>query len=297
MDEGFIDLRNTGDYNVGSDSFWPSFTDIMMVVVMIFMITSTILMLRNWELVRELRATIESERQAEAMARSATQTSETLEERLAQAQSEISELRMQLMRSNEINKATSRELIQVRQQVRTLESERKGLEARLQQSGQDLRQAHVTLQQRQDEIANQQARVAELEQLVLVRSDELEALRAQFAESELQLTSLQGTYDELSVKYNKLVKPARTAAGKYLVSVRYRKENGKYHLEYKEMEKDDYQTLTREELDRRLSDLKDEYSGQIYVKVVIPKDSGLSYNEAWGFTQDILTTYDYYYQE
>jgi len=297
MDEGFIDLRHAGDHSAGGDSFWPSFTDIMMVVVMIFMITSTILMLRNWELVRELRATIESERVAEALAQNATRTSETLEERLAQAQSEISELRMQLMRSNEINQATGRELVQTRQQVRTLESDRKELETRMQQSALELRRVQDSLQQKQDELSRQQAKVSELEQLELVRSDELAALRAQYAESELLLTSLQGTYDELSVKYNKLIKPARSAAGKYLVSVRYRKENGKYQLEFKEMEKDDYQTLSRKELDKKLSALKDEYSGALYVKVIIPKDSGLSYNEAWGFTQDILTSYDYYYQE
>jgi len=297
MDEGFIDLRPAGDFSTGGDSFWPSFTDIMMVVVMIFMITSTILMLRNWELVRELRATIESERQAEALAQSASRTSATLEERLAQAQSEISELRMQLMRSNEQNKTTSRELVQARQQLRTQESTRKGLEARLHQSGLDLRLAKENLKQKQEELSRLQESFAELEQLELVHSDELTALRQQYADSELKLTSLQGTYDELSVKYNKLIKPARTAVGKYLVSVRYSKEGGAYLLEFKTMEEDDYEKVDRKELDKRLSALKDEYAGQLYVKVIIPKDSGLSYNEAWGFTQDILTSYDYYYQE
>jgi len=297
MDEGFIDLRHAGDYSTGGDSFWPSFTDIMMVVVMIFMITSTILMLRNWELVRELRATIVSEREARAQAQSATRTSATLEERLAQAQSEISELRMQLMRSNEQNQATTRELVQARQQLSTQESAQKGLEARLRQSAMDLRLAKDNLQQKQDELSRLQESYAELEQLELVRSDELATLRAQYAESELKLTGLQGTYDELSVKYNKLIKPARTAIGKYLVSVRYSKEDGKYLLEFKTMEEDDYEKLNRKELDKRLSALKDEYAGQLYVKVIIPKDSGLSYNEAWGFTQDILTSYDYYYQE
>ena len=63
------------------------------------------------------------------------------------------------------------------------------------------------------------------------------------------------------------------------------------------MEEEEYRTLDRKELNSRLSTLKDEYSGQLYVKVIIPKDSGLSYNEAWGFTQDILTRYDYYYQD
>ncbi len=297
MDEGFIDLRYAGDYSAGGDSFWPSFTDIMMVVVMIFMITSTILMLRNWELVRELRATIESEHEAKALAQSATRTSATLEERLAQAQSEISELRMQLMHSNEQNQVSTRELVKARQQIRSAETVRQELEARLRQSTLDLKLAQENLQQKQDEVTHLSSTNASLQQEVLVRSDELAALRKQYDESELKLTGLQGTYEELSVKYNKLIKPARTAVGKYLVSVRYSKEGGKYHLEFKKMEQDDYETLTREELDKRLQALKDEFSGALYVKVIIPKDSGLSYNEAWGFTQDILTSYDYYYQE
>jgi chromosome segregation ATPase len=304
MDEGFIDLRHSGDYSSGSDSFWPSFTDIMMVVVMIFMITSTILMLRNWELVRELRATIAAELEAEALARSATETSETLEERLAQAQHEISVLRMQMMRSKEQSQKSARLLAETQQQVRTLESARQGLQARLQQSTLDLRLARENLQQTQEELArlnaaraSLQGTITELEQRELERSDELAALRAQYAESEMRLTDLQGNYDELNVKYNKLIKPARTAAGKYLVSVRYSKENGKYLIEFKTMEEDDYETLGRKELDRRLAALKKEYAGQLYVKVIIPKDSGLSYNEAWGFTQDVLTSYDYYYQD
>jgi chromosome segregation ATPase len=269
----------------------------MMVVVMIFMITSTILMLRNWELVRELRATIAAELEAEALARSAAETSETLEERLAQAQHEISVLRMQLMRSNEQNQKSAKRLAESQQQVRTLQSAREGLQARLQQATQELALSRDTLQQKENQLARLQATVSDLEARELERSDELAALRSRFEESELRLSDLQGNYDELSVKYNKLIKPARTAAGKYLVSVRYRKEGGKYLIEFKTMEGDDYETVSRRELDKRLAALKDEYAGQLYVKVIIPKDSGLSYNEAWGFTQDILTSYDYYYQD
>jgi hypothetical protein len=32
------------------------------------------------------------------------------------------------------------------------------------------------------------------------------------------------------------------------------------------------------------------------VKVVIPEESGLSYNEAWKFTFTLLEQYDYYHQ-
>ena len=38
-----------------------------------------------------------------------------------------------------------------------------------------------------------------------------------------------------------------------------------------------------------------ELGDELYVKVVIPDDSGLTYNEAWDFTKTVLTDYDYYY--
>ena len=53
----------------------------------------------------------------------------------------------------------------------------------------------------------------------------------------------------------------------------------------------------RRQLDERLTRLKDKYPRLLYVKVIIPENSGLSYNEAWTFTQDILNAYDYYYQD
>ena len=290
MDEGFIDLRYGAERDPGSESFWPSFTDIMMVVLMIFMIASTILMLRNWDLVRELRATLQAEREAEALALSATQTSETLEERLAQAQHEISQLRIQLLREGEQRNALDADLATSRQQLRQLESDRKRLSIKLQTLLAN--NARLT-----DEATSLQATVDELRELELSQTEELALLRQQSADSESALAALRGDYDDLSVKYNKLIKPARTAAGKYLVSVRYRKQDGAYLIEFKETENDSYEFLDRDELESRLAELKDQYAGSLYVKVIIPKDSGLSYNEAWGFTQQILTRYDYYYQD
>lgn len=296
MDGGFVDLRYGGEHGSGNESFWPSFTDIMMVILMIFMIASTLLMLRNWELVRELRSTLESEREAEALALTATRTSATLEERLANAQHEISELRIQLLRASEQQQTASR-------QLRTLEDDRQGLNARLQQSARQLQLSRGRLQQKQAEVSRisdensaLDMRLQEMHDLDQVRNRELATLQQQFSDSELVISDLQGSYDELSVKYDKLVKPARSAAGKYVVSVRYRKENGSYRLEFKELEQGDYEVLDREQLNERLSVLMDEYPGALYVKVIIPKDSGLSYSEAWGFTQDVLTRYDYYHQ-
>ncbi|MGD2138483.1 MAG: hypothetical protein PVF08_09515 [Gammaproteobacteria bacterium] len=310
MDEGFIDLRYDASNDKGGDTFWPSFTDIMMVVVMIFMIASTLLMVRNMDLVRELRATIESEREAEAMARSATQTSETLEERLAQAQHEISQIRMQLMRANEENQATRRELEESRQQVLALESAKQRLNVSLQQAQREarlsadrLRQQQAEFTQLQDTYKTSQQRLEEtvtelqqLEQASQAQSVELEELRQKQARASQQFAHLEGEYADLKVKYDKLFKPARSAKGKYVVSVRYRKIDGDYRLELKDSEDGSYETVSREQMHKRLAELKDRHSDKLYVKVVIPEESGLSYSEAWNFTFNLLEQYDYYHQ-
>ena len=53
--------------------------------------------------------------------------------------------------------------------------------------------------------------------------------------------------------------------------------------------------MSRIEMFRRLGALKERLGDELYIKVVIPEDSGLSYNEAWGFTKAVLTEFDYYY--
>ena len=63
-DDAFIDLRLNVQEGHNQESFWPSFTDIMTVVVMIFMIAMVVLLLRNIDLVNQLRATMSAEREA-----------------------------------------------------------------------------------------------------------------------------------------------------------------------------------------------------------------------------------------
>jgi chromosome segregation ATPase len=304
MDGGFIDLRQGADSNNGADSFWPSFTDIMMVVVMIFMIASTALMLRNWELVEELRATIIAEMQAEELARSMTETSATLEEQLAQAQHANSELRIQRMRANERIAELEARLAARDQRLLELETDNRKLAASLQKYRRDALLNDDQLKQTQDELATMQQRLEDVlvelsegEEMRQQQSAELATLRLGSSLTEQQLLTLQTEYSELQVKYDKLFKPARSAKGKHVVTVRYRKEAGSYKLHIKENEEDDYTEVSREELHRRLSVLKDKYANLLYVKLTIPDDSGLSYSEAWSFTVEMLDKYDYYHQK
>jgi chromosome segregation ATPase len=311
MQQGFIDLRRNASTESGADSFWPSFTDIMMVVVMIFMIASVVLMLRNWDLVQALRDTIESEREAEALALSMTETSATLEEQLAQAQHENSEMRMRLMRANEINRNTREQLTQQQQQLLGLQAEKRELTASLQQAQREVqlhedkaRQSEARYTQLVDVRDTLDQRLQEvLEQLTRAEQDnreqaaKLAELRQGSSLTEEQLSLLQGEYDDLRVKYDKLVKPARSAQGKHVVTVRYWKEGKYYQIRIKDAGEEDYRVVGRKQLHEELSDLKERFGNNLYVKLIIPDDSGLSYNEAWGFTFNILKKYDYYHQD
>ncbi|HCL93258.1 MAG TPA: hypothetical protein DIC24_01415, partial [Gammaproteobacteria bacterium] len=86
--DGFVDLRVSPTVSGRSDedSVWPSFTDIMTVVVLIFLVALVIILMRNTELVGQLR---ESVSQTETMT---TQRGE-MEMRIATLGDEVVRLR------------------------------------------------------------------------------------------------------------------------------------------------------------------------------------------------------------
>lgn len=112
-----------------------------------------------------------------------------------------------------------------------------------------------------------------------------------------QLLSLQGEYDSLDSKYQKLLRPARSSKGKYVASVTYKKAGGKRVIRFKSNPKGSYKTVTKKQLAKSLEALKKKHKKDLYVKVVIPQNSGLSYNEAWRFTINLQRKYDYYYND
>ena len=48
----------------GENSFWPSFTDVMMVITLIFLMATSLLVVRNWQLVAELQESLQAEQMA-----------------------------------------------------------------------------------------------------------------------------------------------------------------------------------------------------------------------------------------
>ncbi len=103
-------------------------------------------------------------------------------------------------------------------------------------------------------------------------------------------------FDQLKVKYDKLVRPARTSAGRDLIEVRYWKKSGKYMISWRQDGEGSYQAITRSQLDKVLTRLSQEKENGLYVKVIFPENSGLSYNEAWEFTSHLHSNYDYYFK-
>ncbi|MEJ2455920.1 MAG: hypothetical protein P8103_17445 [Candidatus Thiodiazotropha sp.] len=324
MDGGFIDLRLNQRDGQGEDSFWPSFTDIMTVIVMIFMLAMVILLLRNMELLSQLRATMEAEQQAAELARTTGEENATLEEKLIAREYELSMLRMQMMRMEENAEQQEAAIASQRHQITSLNREKDTLNTQISSLNreQEALNSQITRLTRESEQLTSQLTQADRnverlsgdldqarQQQAMTQAD-LEALRSSFSEQEAaliaaladseatsqELTELKTDFSDLKIKYDKLVRPARTPKGKTLVEVRYAKVGGNYRIDYKGPGDSAFQRISRKNLDRKLTALKKQ-DNNLYIKVILPKDSGLSYSEAWSFTNHLHKNYDYYFQE
>jgi len=305
------------------DSFWPAFTDIMTVVVLIFLMATSLLIVRNYKLVADLQNSIEAERLASQVIESTTQENATLEERLTNAEQLNSLLRLKLLKKDELlARAKTEEALKL-SAIETLKAENAELNRKIQQRQASLLKAHQQIEvasaEAQD-FANQldelKLQLSEQKQLTQAAQQELELATAEIAalnasseqqrqsiemleqekiEYNRQLLTLKGEYDVVKSKYDELIKPARSAKGKYVAEVFYQKKGGEV-IRFKEPGETRYRDMLLPQVEKRLNQLKKEKGKDLYVKIIIPKDSGLTYNEAWGFMKRLLDKYDYYYQ-
>ncbi|MGB5561310.1 MAG: hypothetical protein WBN02_03235, partial [Sedimenticolaceae bacterium] len=74
-------------------------------------------------------------------------------------------------------------------------------------------------------------------------------------------------------------------------------EDGNYQVSWREGGEGTYQPIKRPQLDKVLQRLAEQKENGLYVKIIIPEDSGLSYNEAWEFTSHLHGNYDYYFKD
>ncbi len=294
MNDQFVDLRRK---NLSSESFWPSFTDIMMVVVMIFLLTSTILMVRNWELLDQLRTSMAAEEQASKIIHDTSEENATLEEQLSQAQNEISLLRMQMLLANEQKNQLEVELEDQRQQSILVINENTDLKSSLKESETQIIDLSAEIDSLKEDLSELSIDVAQKEKALQQEKKKIIIITQKHEEESRKLAALQDDYGSLKVKYDKLIRPARTTKGKYVVSVNYERVNNKERIRFKDASDKQYKTVSEKKLHQLLSALKNKHPKDLYIKIVIPKESGLTYNEAWTFMKDLLDKYDYYSQD
>ena len=254
---GFTDLRLNGGGGEVQEGFWPSFTDIMTVVVMIFLIAMVVLLVRNMELVNQLRATMEAERIAAELARATGEEKDSLSSALHRAEERQQQMQLEIMRLQDSGAAQ-------RDPDRRTAARHHRADQRTRRPGPAGRAAGPVApapRGRRREAPGaaecrtagyrQQAAAAECRatQHHHARNRVCEQLRTRYAESQDQTDRLQRTvaeqrqsleearqleqdierrylvladdFDSLKVKYDKLVRPARSSAGRHLIEVRY----------------------------------------------------------------------------
>ena len=385
MQTNFAPIGQLQTSHSGDNSFWPSFTDIMMVITMIFLMATSLLVVRNWQLVAELQESVAAERLAEQLIQSTSQVNATLEERLANAEQSNSILRLRVLKKDEELLLASEALQQQEMQITSLEIENANFKQALDQANASIAAVNFELDQvttryheMESQVANlssqlnqqklendktrtllsttqaevesleqsslsQQKNISSLTQEKLSLSQEIEAYKRQLlalkdeykaqlsaASAEIesltqssqaqqqdissltqekqlrnreieaynrQLLTLKGEYEVVKSKYEELIKPARSAKGKYIAEVYYIKGKSGEIIRYKQPGDDVFTDLPLAEVEKRLSKLKSELGKDLYVKIIIPQDSGLTYSEAWDFMRNLLVKYDYYYQE
>ena len=300
------------------ENFWPSFSDVMMVILMTFLLVTVSVLLSNTRLLQDLRSNIAAKDQARQVAATTLKENATLEEQLDYYRQQLNLTETELLRSQALTeqtqaslRSTQTELKQAKSLAATQASTLAARATQLTSLQQNLNTATTATERLQSELkqtkAAQEAETTQLRSelkqaqaaLTQTKADNAEkestlsSLRLQIEENRKELASLEGEYSQLDEKYQKLLKPSRSAKGKTVVEVMYTRSG------YSVRKPGDasYQAVSSSELNTALSDLKLNHGKDLYVKIVIPSNSGLSYNQAWAFTRDTLAKYDYYYQE
>ena len=161
---------------------------------------------------------------------------------------------------------------------------------------QNLSSANQTIEEKQQELSVAEAEIESKTQEIEVKTQEIE-VKAQEIESKTEeLIETREQFTALEEKYLKLVGPARSELDKYVVAIRYRLFGNRAVIDIANPATNTFEQVSEFELHRRLAELKRQKGKDLYTRVVIPSDSGLSYDQAWRFTKDILNRYDYYYQ-
>ncbi|MGD9975559.1 MAG: hypothetical protein AB7S77_21090 [Desulfatirhabdiaceae bacterium] len=337
----FTDLRTNRDNRNGEIILWPSFTDIMTVVLMIFMLTMVVVIIKNTTLAQSLLRSEEKNSEIEELLKRTEAAGANLKITLADLEEKLRQKEMQIILLSDEVKALLKDMEGKTTIITAVESELADLKNRiviLQETAQkaetemararesearaaaafekqaaeltrqyDLRIAEIQLASEKKLAEQTEAKTKEIEEYnrkVLALLSQLKdkesvilSLGDQKQALELSLAKQRQDFSALEEKYIRLIRPARSPSGKKVVTVTFQRLEGHYHIAFKNVDSEKVETLTLDQLHRQLVILKQKWQNQLYVRIVIPENSGLTYNEAWTFTKDVLSRYDYYYRD
>ena len=309
---GFVDLRIEHRAHADTDAgIWPSFTDIMTVIVLVFLLSLVVIMLNNVRLQEVLKSSMTAEQAAVAENLSLIQRLSVARDQLAAARSNAISLADQLetLRRHAAELARSREAA-LEEQARLSDlasdhaaklaarvAELRALEAETERLNID--RARL-IEQRTEQAAaldSLQTQLLLLQGGISERELQITELLSSAEISDQQIAELQERYATLDSEYQALVGLARSDVGKYVAEVHFSKLGEQYTYALQLPDEAVAQPLGRAVLETRLGALKNEHGNDLYVRIIIPDESPLSHNEAWTFTEEMLGRYDYYYQE
>jgi len=319
---GFVDLRLNRRRSI-DEGFWPSFTDIMTVVVMIFLMGMVVVLLQNMEVTNNMKSALLEKQKATELAKSTFEEKSKVSHQLSDAEEELARLRMMIILANDQRKSMEQQLSASRQELQSLndlyaalgeshksvllekEAALKEKETALKEKEQsdreleDKSQFLARIESQLDALVEQQtvltAELASSREAQEQSEKELQAVTLQATSTDQELASIRGEYSDLQVKYNKLIKPARTSKGKYVVEVFYSKDRNKDVYKIRDSGQASSTVVSQNELHQRLAKLKKQHEKNLYIRLIFPEDSKLSYNDAWTFSKEILGKYDYYH--
>jgi septal ring factor EnvC (AmiA/AmiB activator) len=303
---GYPDLRTQRSSDASDNSIWPSFTDIMTVILMVFMLTMVVVIIKNADLIDQIRLSRNLQAEAESRLASNVQVLADLRVRNTDLEEAIRSARMELILLTDEAQKLETSLDIKAAAIARLEGEKEELE-------ENIRLIRLQLSEKEEDLDNAQAMIGGIRdeaeranrELSLQIADLLSQLEKNEAtlltlsdergDLEMDLARQRQDFSSLEDKYLKLVRPARSSMGKQVASVQYVRRDGQPVYLMKGIGAGVWEELPRVEMFRRLGALKKRLGDELYIKIVIPEDSGLSYNEAWGFTKTVLTEFDYYY--
>ncbi len=297
----YADLRQNVDRFDNKDSLWPTFTDVMAVVLMIFMLSMIAVIIRSTDLAQQLSVISYDLKQSILRSSDLEAKLTVLEEKLRGKEMEIILLgeESKVMKSNlevklAIITALESDKTKLKEKVIGLEEDILEKERMLLKAKDEKLEITKKMEKKIDEFNK---KFSALAQVLNEKEDTILILDTKKKELELDLARQRREYTSLEDKYNKLIRPARSILGKVIATVNYSRSGNDYKILFQDVDSSKFERLYEKQLHERLRGLKDRLKDKLYVKIIIPEDSNLSVNEAWTFTKDILSKYDYYYRD